>query len=142
MLAGQLGLILAAVFTGAAVVISVAEQPARLLLNHHAMLTHWISSYLLAARMLGGLALISCLCGLAAFWWTRDWRWLIGSGLIFANWPYTLVVMMPVNGALYDRLNHKASFEIRTLVERWGRLHLLRCGFGAAATVAYLWALY
>ena len=45
MLAGRLALIAAALFAGAAIYISVAEQPARLDLGDQALFTEWRSAY-------------------------------------------------------------------------------------------------
>src|SRR5215468_5555611 len=136
----QLALVAAAIFVGGTVYINIAEQPARLLLDNKALLTEWKPSYVRGFAMLASLALASALFGLLAFWLSRDWRWLIGALLIFANWPYTLLVILPVNKRLEATAAELANAETRALVETWGRLHAVRGALGCAAMLMYVWA--
>src|SRR5215510_12544391 len=135
--AGQFALVTAAVFAGAAIYVNVAEQPARLALDDKALLAEWKPSYARGLAMQAGLALASTLAGVLTFWVTRDWRWLLGALLIFANWPYTLLVILPVNKRIEATPADQATAETRALVLRWGTLHAGRSALGAAATLVY-----
>ncbi len=139
-MAEELALATAAAFTGAAIYVNVAEQPARLGLDNKALRAQWQPSYTRGFAMQASLALASALFGLLAFWLTRDWRWLAGAALIFANWPYTLLVILLVNKRIAATPPDAADARTRGLIETWGRLHAGRSALGVAATLVYLWA--
>lgn len=143
MIAFQLAaLISASLFTGAAIYISLVEHPARLGLEDRAALAHWKPSYARALPWQAGLAVLSGLCGIAS--WSLapdDWLFLAGSVLILANWPFTLIGIMPTNKRLKAILDDKAGHESRALLVAWGRLHQVRSCLGAFATLLFAGAL-
>ena len=140
MIAGQLALIVAAVFSGAALYVNVAEQPARLLLDDRSALAEWKPAYKRGFAMQGPLAVVGFLLGLLAWWQTSDWRFLLGAFLLIANWPYTLIAIMPTNNRLMAMPLERAGPESRRLMESWGRLHAVRTALGLLATAVFLWA--
>jgi hypothetical protein len=137
---GHLAIIVAALFAGAAIYVNVAEQPARLALPDTAMLTQWQHSYSRAAKMQASLALLGGILGLAAFWSSGAWLWVLGALVLLSAWPFTLIVIKPTNDALNATQATAASVETRRLVQRWGSLHAGRSGIGIAATLCYLLA--
>jgi len=140
MLAGQLALTIAAVFTGAAIYINVAEQPARLQLDNRSLLAEWKPAYKRGYVMQASLAVVGGLFGLVTFLSTFDWRWLLGAVVLLANRPYTIYVIMPTNNRLMDTPPEAATAETRRMIERWGALHAGRSALGVTATLIFLWA--
>lgn len=142
MLTAHLALTVAALFTGAAFYINVAEQPARLKLDDRALLAEWKPAYKRGFAMQASLAVLGFLLGAAAWWSTGDGRWLAGALALVANWPFTLLAIMPTNNRLMATPPDAAGPETRALIETWGRLHAVRTALGALSTVLFLWALH
>jgi Domain of unknown function (DUF1772) len=142
MLTGHLALALAAAFAGAAFYINFAEHPARLALDDRNLLKQWKPSYSSGYTMQSSLAAASGALGLLTAWLGMDWRWIVGAVLILANWPYTLIGIMPTNHKLKAIAEGDAGPASRAMLETWARLHAVRTVLGCAATAAYLWALH
>ncbi|MBR1219918.1 DUF1772 domain-containing protein [Bradyrhizobium sp. U87765 SZCCT0131] len=141
MLIGYLALATAAAFAGAAVYINVAEQPARLTLDDRALLAQWKPSYARGLVMQASLAILSGVLALGAWWIGGDARWLVGAALMLANWPWTLIAMLPTNNRLKAIPETSADAASRAQILSWGRLHAVRSALGLAAIVADVWAL-
>jgi len=134
----QLALVSAATFAGAAIYVSVAEQPARLALEDAALLSEWKPAYKRGTVMQAPLAILGCLFGLIAWWQSGHLAFLPGAILMIANWPWTLLGIMPTNNALMALDTAYPAPHTRVLILRWGKLHAVRAILGALATAAFL----
>ena len=94
-----------------------------------------------AALMQASLAMVGFFLGLAAWWWQgRDATWLVGALAMLAPWPWTLLVIKPVNDRLKAMTPERADAGSRALIERWGRLHAGRTALGVVAMAIFFWA--
>jgi hypothetical protein len=140
MFAGQVALTVAALFTGTAIYINIAEQPARLQLDDSSLLVEWKLAYRRGYMMQASLAIVGGFFGVVAFFGTFEWRWLLGAVVLLVNWPYTIFVVTPTNRRLMNTPPGAATAETRRMIGRWGMLHAGRSLLGLAATLIFLWA--
>jgi hypothetical protein len=140
MFAGHLALTIAGLFTGAAIYINIAEQPARLQLDDSSLLAEWKLAYTRGYMMQASLVVGGGFFGAVAFFSSFEWRWLVGAAVFLVNWPYTIFVIMPTNRRLMNIPAGAATAETRRMIGRWGILHAGRSALGLVATVAFLWA--
>src|SRR5215475_4112594 len=141
MLFGHLALTAAALFTGAAFYVNFAEQPARLTLDDRALLTQWKPAYKRGYTMQASLAIAGFVLGALAYWQTGRLPLLIGALLMLANWPWTLLAILPTNKILMATEPAAAGPETRALLMKWNRLHAVRTVLGTLATACFIAAL-
>jgi hypothetical protein len=140
MVIGLLALMAAAIFFGAAIYVSVAEQPARLTLDDRALLAEWKPSYKRGTAMQAPLALLGFALGMLAWWQSSHPGFLVGAIAMIAPWPWTLFAIKPTNDALTATNPERAGPPSRALILRWGALHAVRTALGALASLSFLWA--
>ena len=138
MLLGQLALLLASLFAGAALYVSIAEHPGRLAAGDEAALAQWRPSRRRARILQGALALAGGALAFLLWWRSLNHLWLIGSLLLLANRPFTLLAVAKVDRRLESA---EAAGETRALLERWGRLQAVRTLLGLASALVMLAAL-
>jgi hypothetical protein len=141
MLIGHLALTIAALFTGAAFYVNFVEQPARLGLKDRPLLAEWKPAYKRGAIMQASLAMAGFILGALAWWQTGKPAFIIGALLMLAPWPWTLLIIKPINDTLMATDLAAADDETRALIVKWNRLHAVRTVLGGLAVVAFLVAL-
>jgi hypothetical protein len=125
-------------FTGAAIYINLVEHPARMGCDTKTAATIWAPSYKKATVMQAPLAVLSFLAGVGAWLLGGGTLWLIGAVLIGLVVPYTFIVVMPTNQQLLAPGRDLSSAETRSLLEKWGRLHVVRSVLSFLASIVYL----
>jgi Domain of unknown function (DUF1772) len=138
LLAAYIALVLAGVFTGAAFYINFAEQAARFALDDRALLVEWKLAYRRGYAMQATLVLAGFLLGMWAWRLTNKTAIFAGALVLFANWPWTIFVMLPVNKRLQATPRDNADAETRALLRKWNYLHGVRTLLGFVSALAFL----
>jgi hypothetical protein len=129
-----------ALFTGAAVYISLVEHPARLLCPTAHAVEQWRPSYQRATVMQASLAVAGSLLAIAAWLTGAGLVWLLAGLMLGSVVPFTLLVMWPTNKRLEDPGLGTTGEPARSLLVRWGRLHAVRSGLSLLALILMLFA--
>jgi hypothetical protein len=129
----------AALFSGAALYINVAEHPARMTLDTRSAAMQWAPSYRRATWLQAPLALLSLIAGLGSWLLGGGLGWGIAAVLIGAVVPFTFLGIMPTNKALLAPARDLSSEQTRLLLGRWAKLHAVRTVLSASATILYVY---
>jgi hypothetical protein len=141
MFSGLFALIFSSAFAGAALYLNLVEQPARLALDDSSMMREWAPSDRRGFALLGGLALLTALAGLAAFAQGSDIRWLLGGLIALASWPYVYFVIVPLNNRLLAAAPGQPAADSREIVTFWGLLEWGLFVIGVASSAVFAWIL-
>jgi len=122
--------LVAGLFAGGAVYVSIAEHPGRTEAGTQVALAQFPRSYRRAAPLQGGCALIALAASVVAAFASGDWVWVLAGGCVGAVVPLTLLVIAPVNRQLMGEPEHLTEAQATVLLASWARLHALRTAFG------------
>lgn len=138
MIAKVIAVLAAALFSGAAVYISLVEHPARLELGTELAVREFGPSYRRASIMQASLAAIGLFAGVFAWVASDALAWLVGALLLGSVIPFTLLVIFPTNKRLLDPGLIASSPEAAGLLHRWGLLHGVRAIVSVAALLIFV----
>jgi Anthrone oxygenase len=127
-----------ALFTGAAVYITLVEHPARMQCGVELAATEFAPSYRRATVMQATCAAVGLLSSLAAWLAGAAVWWLVAGALLGSVIPFTLFVILPANKLLLSPTLDKRSVEAERLLARWGRLHAVRSVLSGLALLLFL----
>ena len=136
-----LALVVAAIYSGAALYVSFVEQPALLALDDRAALAGWKIALKRGALLQPPLVTLGFLLGLVAWIETHAAGEMLGALLMLAAIPWTVAMILPVNKALAATAPEAAGERSRAQIQRWYALHSVRTALGLLALIAFFAAL-
>jgi len=125
-------------FAGASLYVSVVEHPAWVECGPALAVKHFGPSARRAGAMQGGLAMVSLLAAVAAWFQGAGAGWLVGGLLVATMIPFTFIVIMPIVRRLLDPRLDTGSAQAVELLRRWGLLHALRTAVGIVVFVLFV----
>ena len=127
-----------ALFTGAAIYITLVEHPARMQCGVEIAAIQFPPSYHRATVMQATCAALGLLSSIAAWLAGASFGWLVGGIVLGAVIPFTLIVILPTNKQLLSPTLDRQSAQTERLLARWGALHAVRSVLGGLALLLFL----
>jgi hypothetical protein len=131
MIVQLLALVVSTAFFAIAAYVGFVEHPARMKLGDGPLLAQWQPSYKHGAAIQAPLAVLAFALGAWAWWTSRELLFLAGALAMIANWPWTLLAILPTNNRLMAMDPAAPAPDARTLLQKWGKLHAMRTALGA-----------
>jgi len=128
-----------ALFTGAAVYITLIEHPARMQCGVEIAATEFAPSYRRATVMQATCAAVGLLSSVAAWLAGATVWWFVAGVLLGSVIPFTLLVILSTNKRLLPPTLDKPSAETERLLARWGRLHAIRSVLSGVSLLLFLY---
>jgi len=136
-IASVIATLVAGLFSGACVYVTMVAHPARNECGPALAIKEFGRSYRRATLMQAPLAVLGLVTGVVAWAQGSGDRWLMGALLLGAMVPFTLIVIGPTNRRLTDASLDSSSSEAVALLTRWGRLHAVRTVVGVGVFVIF-----
>ncbi len=127
-----------ALFSGAAIYITLVEHPARMECGTELAATVFGPSYRRAAIMQASLAVLGFVAAVTAWLAGSTISWLLGSVLLGLVVPFTLIFIMPTTNQLLAISSDRNPAQTKELLVRWGRLHAVRSVLSLVALLIFL----
>ncbi len=92
--------------------------------------------------VMGSLAVLSAAMSGVCYWKSNESRWLVGGALMAALWPYTYLVLMPINKELMKinetlneggKLSPEEDTKVLNKLDSWLNRHRVRVLISAVA---------
>jgi hypothetical protein len=131
----------ACTFLGAALYITIVEQPARMSLPPGAMVAEWGPSHRRGVVMLSAIAFLAALLAYVDYAASRDARLLAGGTVMLASWLYAFFVVVPVDVMIVALPAERARAAARELMREWGLLEWGQTVIAAAACILLGWVI-
>uniref|UniRef100_A0A914EFW4 DUF1772-domain-containing protein n=1 Tax=Acrobeloides nanus TaxID=290746 RepID=A0A914EFW4_9BILA len=141
MLAGQLAIVEASLFTGVSLCISLEQL--QHLRNRNIDDKNLLSAFqgtFRSAKIQPLLAVTGTALGAYQYTKSKEIFWAVGTGLFFLIIPYTLTFFVGINKELMAASPETAGAETRKKIVKWGKLHSVRTILGAASVAAFVYA--